>query len=221
MIAGLALGMMTGCNATEQSTASEQQSVSEKAQSKEESADMSTEQKTDYATFGGGCFWCVEAIYERIDGVSSAVSGYAGGESKNPTYKEVCSGTSGHAEVVRITYDPAKVKFETLLDVFFATHDPTTLNRQGNDVGTQYRSVIFCHDESQRNIATEKIKELTEKGTYSDPIVTQIEDDVPFYEAEDYHQDYFQLNPRQPYCQFVVAPKVKKFEKHKDELLGK
>lgn len=173
------------------------------------------------ATFGNGCFWCTEAIYERVEGVHSAVSGYAGGEVPNPTYEAVCTGSTGHAEVVQLTYDPEVVAYETLLDVFFSTHDPTTLNRQGNDVGTQYRSVIFAHSAAQKAAAKAKIEALEEAGTYDDPIVTQLEDEATFYPAKDYHQEYFARNPNQGYCRMVIAPKVKKFEQGLGSKVGK
>lgn len=165
------------------------------------------------ATLGAGCFWCVEAIFQQLQGVQSVVSGYAGGTVENPTYKQVCTGTSGHAEVVQITFDPAMISYEDLLYVFWRTHDPTTLNRQGVDVGTQYRSVIFYHSEAQK-AAAEKSKQETETSDlWQDPIVTEI---VPFhnvYPAEEYHQDYYRLNSNQPYCRFVIDPKVRKFKK--------
>jgi peptide-methionine (S)-S-oxide reductase len=160
------------------------------------------------ATFGAGCFWCVEAVFERLDGVESVISGYAGGRTPNPTYKEVCSGTTGHAEVAQITFDPSKVSFEQLLDLFWASHDPTTLNRQGADIGTQYRSVIFYHDDTQREAAF-RSKEKAAK-LFSDPIITEIVPLKQFHPAEQYHQDYFQNNSFAPYCQFVIAPKLKK-----------
>ena len=164
------------------------------------------------AIFGGGCFWCVEAVYDRLEGVTAVESGYAGGHVENPTYKQVCNGNTGHAEVVRVTYDPAKVSYGELLDVFFTVHDPTTLNRQGNDVGTQYRSVIFYTSEDQYREAKKKIEELTSARAWPDTIVTSVEPAGKFYVAEDYHQEYFANNGSQPYCQFVVAPKVKKFQ---------
>lgn len=165
------------------------------------------------ATFGAGCFWCVEAVFEELKGVSSVVSGYAGGERPNPTYKEVCSGKTGHAEVVQITYDPAVVSFEKLLSVFFKTHDPTTLNRQGNDIGTQYRSVIFYHSKDQQQTATRVIEELNKAGAFSNPIVTEVSAYTEMYEAEDYHQEYYANNGNQPYCRLVIAPKMEKFRK--------
>jgi peptide-methionine (S)-S-oxide reductase len=165
------------------------------------------------ATLGGGCFWCVEAVYSEAVGVTSVVSGYMGGRSANPTYEEVCSGRSGHVEVVEITFDPVVIGYRDVLEVFFATHDPTTLNRQGNDSGTQYRSVIFYHSPDQRATAEELIRELTAEKAFADPIVTAVEPATAFYPAEDYHQNYFENHPRQPYCTFVVAPKVQKFRK--------
>ena len=169
--------------------------------------------KLEVATFGAGCFWCVEAIFQRLDGVVKVESGYSGGHVKNPTYKEVCTGTTGHAEVCQITYNPKEISYEELLEVFWQTHDPTTLNRQGNDVGTQYRSVIFYHNENQKKLATEYKTKLEKEKVFDDPIVTQIEPYTNFYVAEDYHQNYFNENGSQPYCSFVIAPKVEKFKK--------
>jgi len=163
------------------------------------------------ATLGGGCFWCLEAVYSQLRGVSQAVSGYSGGHVQNPTYEQICSKTTGHAEVVQVTYEDTEVTFGDLLDIFFTIHDPTTLNRQGNDVGPQYRSAIFYHDEEQKRIAQEKIQEFS--ALWSDPIVTEITALDQFYPAENYHQNYFVNNPYQPYCQVVVAPKVAKFRK--------
>jgi peptide-methionine (S)-S-oxide reductase len=165
------------------------------------------------AILGGGCFWCVEAVYRETAGVNSVVSGYMGGRNANPTYQDVCSGATGHVEVVRVTYDPVQIGYRDVLEIFFATHDPTTLNRQGNDGGTQYRSVIFYNSPEQRAIAEELIRELTAEKHYADPIVTAIEPATEFYPAEDYHQQYFENHPYQPYCAFVVAPKVQKFRK--------
>jgi peptide-methionine (S)-S-oxide reductase len=164
-------------------------------------------------TLGGGCFWCLEAVFDQVSGVTEVQSGYAGGTVANPTYEAVCTGKTGHAEVVQITYDDAEILFSELLDVFFAIHDPTTLNRQGADVGTQYRSVIFTHDEQQAEAAKACMAELSARGEYSQPIVTQIEPYTTFYPAEPYHTDYFARNPQQPYCQAVVGPKVAKFRK--------
>ena len=169
--------------------------------------------ETKLATFGGGCFWCVEAVFQRLRGVVTVESGYAGGTVQNPTYKQVCTGTTGHAEVCKIRYDPAKVSFDGLLEVFWKTHDPTTLNRQGADEGTQYRSVIFYHDDQQRAQAEKRKQELNASGAWDAPIVTEISPLIKFYRAEDYHQNYFRTNPEQSYCQFVVRPKVEKFEK--------
>jgi peptide-methionine (S)-S-oxide reductase len=173
------------------------------------------------ATLAGGCFWCLEAVYDEIKGVHSVESGYAGGHVENPTYQQVCSGTTGHAEVVQVHFDPNIVSYRDLLNVFFAIHDPTTLNRQGADVGTQYRSAIFYHDEEQKRIAEELIRELNAQQIWDRPIVTQVEKLEKFYMAEDYHQEYFARNPYQPYCMAVVAPKVTKFRKHFLELLKK
>jgi peptide-methionine (S)-S-oxide reductase len=167
----------------------------------------------EIATLGGGCFWCVEAVYREAEGVTSVVSGYMGGAKPHPSYKEVCSGRSGHVEVAQIAFDPAVISYRDILGIFFATHDPTTLNRQGNDSGTQYRSVIFYHSPEQKATAEEVIRELTAEKVFDDPIVTAIEHAPEFYPAEDYHQQYFENNPSQPYCAFVVAPKVQKFRK--------
>ena len=165
------------------------------------------------ATLAGGCFWCLEAVYNELRGVESVVSGYAGGHDPDPTYEAVCSETTGHAEVVQIAFDPDMVSFRELLEVFFTIHDPTTLNRQGNDVGTRYRSAIYYHDEEQRLIAEEVIEEMTVAGLWDDPIVTEVTALDTFYEAEEYHQQYFEKNPFQPYCFVVVRPKVSKFRK--------
>jgi peptide-methionine (S)-S-oxide reductase len=177
-------------------------------------AEETAEPTTAVATLAGGCFWCTEAVFERMEGVQNVVSGYIGGQVPNPTYQAVCTGLTGHAEAVQITYDPGKAKFEDLLEVFFATHDPTTLNRQGADVGTQYRSAIFVHDEEQKQIAEAYIKQLNESPEFRRrKIVTTLEPLTKFYVAEEYHQDYFRLNPLAGYCQAVVRPKVMKFQK--------
>lgn len=168
---------------------------------------------TAVATFGAGCFWCVEAIFQDLNGVYSVESGYMGGEKKDPTYKEVCTGTTGHAEVCRIIYDPRLLTFKDLLEVFWQTHDPTTLNRQGNDAGTQYRSAIFYYSEDQKKESEFYKSELDKSGAFSDPIVTTLEPVDTFYPAEDYHQNYFNQNGDQPYCSFVIKPKVEKFKK--------
>ena len=165
------------------------------------------------ATLAGGCFWCLEAVYVELEGVGKVVSGYAGGAIPNPSYEQVCSGRTGHAEIVQVTFDPGVVTYEDLLGVFFTIHDPTTLNRQGNDVGTQYRSAIFYHDDEQKAAAEQAIREITDARIWSRPIVTEIVPLTDFYPAEAYHQDYFKNNPYQPYCQVVVAPKVAKFRK--------
>jgi peptide-methionine (S)-S-oxide reductase len=166
----------------------------------------------EVATLGGGCFWCLEAVYENVKGVKEVVSGYAGGHTENPDYRSVCSGATGHAEVVQITYDPSVVRFEDLLEIFWTIHDPTTLNRQGADVGTQYRSVIFYHDKEQKKIAEASRNEAQKR--FRDPIVTEIAPLTKFWPAEAYHQDYFRKNPDQGYCRAVVAPKVEKFKHH-------
>ena len=163
------------------------------------------------ATLAGGCFWCLEAVYVELEGVEKVVSGYAGGAIPNPSYEQVCSGRTGHAEIVQVTFDPGVVTYEDLLGVFFTIHDPTTLNRQGNDVGTQYRSAIFYHDDEQKAAAEQALREITDARIWSRPIVTEIVPLTDFYPAEAYHQDYFKNNPYQPYCQVVVAPKVAKF----------
>lgn len=178
---------------------------------------MSTEtngqQEPKVATLAGGCFWCLEAVYDELQGVKRVVSGYAGGDVPNPTYEQVCTGNTGHAEVVQIEYDPDVTSYRDLLEVFFTIHDPTQLNRQGADVGTQYRSAIFYHNEEQRQAAEEIIAELEAEEVYSKPIVTEVSPLGTFYPAEDYHQDYYVNNPTQPYCMVVVAPKLAKFRK--------
>jgi peptide-methionine (S)-S-oxide reductase len=175
----------------------------------------------EVAIIGGGCFWCIESIFDELKGVESVESGYCGGQIENPTYKQICTGSTGHAEVIRVTFDPTALSFRDLLGVFFAMHDPTTLNRQGHDAGTQYRSVIFCQSPTQRAEAEKLIKELDAAGLWPNPIVTEIADAQPFYLAEDYHQEYFRYNPNQPYCQAVVAPKVAKFRQKYLERLKK
>jgi peptide-methionine (S)-S-oxide reductase len=174
---------------------------------------MHSTSSQEVATLGGGCFWCLEAVFELLHGVHKVESGYSGGKSQAPNYNEVCTGLTGHAEVVQITFDPSVVSFRDILDVFFAIHDPTTLNRQGADVGTQYRSVIFYHTPEQRAIAEQRIAELTAERVWNAPIVTEIAPFQTFHRAEDYHQGYFRANPGQGYCQAVVSPKVAKFRK--------
>lgn len=173
----------------------------------------------EIATLGGGCFWCTEAVFQILNGVKSVQSGFSGGHVEAPSYKDVVTGTTGHAEVIHILFDPKAIAYEEILDVFFETHDPTTLNRQGADVGPQYRSAIYYHTESQRNKAVEKVAELEKANVYDAPIVTEITEFANFYEAEDYHTNYFELNGSQPYCQFVIRPKVDKFKKHFREKL--
>lgn len=166
----------------------------------------------EYATLGGGCFWCIEAIFEELKGVESAISGYSGGNVKNPSYREVTSGKTGHAEVIQIKYDPDQISYKQILEVFFHLHDPTTLNRQGADVGTQYRSVIFYQNEQQAKIAKEVFDQIDNSDLWKDPLVTEIKPLEEFYVAEDYHQDYFDNNPNQPYCAFVIGPKLNKLK---------
>ena len=174
---------------------------------------MATKTDSDTATFGAGCFWCVEAVFQQLKGVLSVESGYSGGHTKNPTYKEVCTGTTGHAETCRITYDPSMISFTELLEVFWKTHDPTTLNRQGGDIGTQYRSVIFYHNENQRRLAEEMKSELDAAHIWLDPLVTEILPFQEFFKAEAYHQEYYFQNSSQPYCSTVITPKIEKFRK--------
>jgi len=175
--------------------------------------------KTDTTTFGTGCFWCTEAVFQELKGVIKVTSGYSGGQVPHPTYEEVCSGTTGHAECLQIVYDPAVISFDELLEVFWESHDPTTLNRQGNDVGTQYRSAIFYHNEEQREKAEHYKAELIRNKAYDKPIVTEITPFKVFYPAENYHQDYYNLHGTQPYCRLVIRPKLEKFEKvFKDKL---
>ena len=173
----------------------------------------SDESATRLATFGAGCFWCVEAVYQQLDGVVSVASGYSGGKVDNPTYQQVCDGTTGHAEVCQIEFDPQQISYDQLLEVFWQTHDPTTLNQQGNDVGTQYRSVIFYHTDQQREQAQKRKEDLNEAGAWDTPIVTDIVPSTVFYKAEDYHQNYYRTNPNQGYCQAIIRPKVDKVRK--------
>jgi peptide-methionine (S)-S-oxide reductase len=173
----------------------------------------------ELATFGSGCFWCTEAVFDQLKGVKSVVSGYSGGRKENPTYEQVSSGNTGHAEVIQVTYDPAEISFTDLLRVFWQTHDPTTLNRQGHDVGTQYRSAVFYHNDMQRRLADEYKRQLDASGTFGAPIVTEITPFTKFFPAEKYHQEYFALNPGQRYCEYVIRPKVEKFRQEFAELL--
>lgn len=177
------------------------------------------DRKLEKATLGGGCFWCTEAVYKQLRGVIDVLPGYSGGHIKNPAYREVCTGTTGHAEVVQITFDPAVISFVQLLEVFFSVHDPTTLNRQGADTGTQYRSVVFYHTEEQKTEAEKMILEMENEKIFTSPVVTEVAPFTAFYPAEDYHRDYFARNGNQPYCRMVVAPKVAKFRSHFGELM--
>ena len=182
-------------------------------QGKSIKGNMEANQKYETVTLGAGCFWCVEAIYSRVNGVISVTSGYSGGHVENPTYNDVCTGTTGHAEVIQVVYDPAVIPLAKILEIYFKTHDPTTMNRQGADIGTQYRSVIFYRNEEQKKVAEEIKAMLDKSGIWKDPIITIIEPFKNFYKAESYHQDYFENNSKQPYCQMVINPKVEKFEK--------
>ncbi len=173
----------------------------------------------EIATFGNGCFWCTEAVFQELRGVEKVASGYSGGHIDNPTYEQVCSGTTGHAEVIQITFDAAVISYETLLKMFFATHDPTTLNRQGNDVGTQYRSAIFYHNDAQKIAAQKAINDLDNSTEWDNPIVTELSPFEEYYEAGDYHKNYFKLNGSEPYCSFVIKPKLNKFKKKFKSLL--
>jgi methionine-S-sulfoxide reductase len=177
--------------------------------------------RLEKATFGSGCFWCTEAVFQQLRGVKSVVSGYSGGEVEDPSYEQVCTGRTGHAEVVQMTYDPAEITFADLLKVFWQTHDPTTRNRQGHDVGTQYRSAVFYHDDNQRQIAEQYKHQLDAAGTFGAPIVTEITPLKNFFPAENYHRDYFRSNPAQSYCAFVIRPKVEKFAAQFADLLAK
>ena len=168
---------------------------------------------TDSLVIGGGCFWCLEAIFERVDGVTDVVSGYAGGNTIDPSYKEVCAGNTGHAEVIKVTYDPSKISYGALIEIFFNTHDPTTLNQQGNDIGTQYRSILLYADKNQKKIAKDFIAQIEKGGVYDTSIVTHVEALGKFYHAEISHQDYYKSNPQAPYCNFVIRPKIDKAKK--------
>lgn len=179
----------------------------------------STHLESEVITLGGGCFWCTEAVYDELKGVLSVESGYSGGQATNPTYKQVCAGTTGHAEVVQVTYDPQVISLKEILIVFFDVHDPTTLNRQGADEGTQYRSVIFYRTPEQKAVAEDVIHELTSAHVWNSPIVTEIAPFTSFYVAENYHQEYFQHNSSQPYCRIVISPKMKKFREHYRQML--
>lgn len=191
------------------------------AQQKEKPTKEIMKDGLSVATFGSGCFWCTEAVFQRVTGVEKVVSGYMGGKVKNPSYREVTTGLTGHAEVTQINYDPGKISFEELLEIFWGTHDPTTLNRQGADVGTQYRSVIFYHTDEQKKLSETYKKKLDASKAFDNPIVTEISPAAEFYAAEDYHQNYFNLNGSAPYCSYVIQPKLEKFKKVFAEKLKK
>jgi len=203
----LLAGVVIGCSSGSAQTTP----PSNKTQASEKNVNIDS--KEAMVTIAGGCFWCTEAVYEQMRGINDVVSGYIGGQMPNPDYKSVCSGTTGHAEAIEIYYDPAVVTFEEILEVFFKTHDPTTLNRQGADAGTQYRSAIFYHNDEEKKIAESYIKKLNESGEFGDPIVTTLEPASTFFAAEEYHQDYFRKNPYAGYCQAVVKNKVRKFQR--------
>lgn len=201
-----------------QSSCQSQEKKSNVASTKEP-IQMNVEKGMEVATFAGGCFWCTEAIFLEIKGVSKVVSGYIGGATVNPTYKDICTGTTGYAEAIQITFDPKLVSFGELLEMFFATHDPTTLNRQGNDVGTQYRSEVFYYSDEQKQLTTDYIALMTKEKTFSNPIVTKVSPASIFYEAEDYHQNYYNNNKTQSYCSYVITPKIEKLKKNYKEKL--
>lgn len=208
--------MSAGCHSAQNVSPKKEANMTTTLAAKDSSV-LASPGKTEVATLGGGCFWCVEAIYQDLKGVLKVESGYSGGHVDNPTYREVCSGLTGHAEVINVTFDPAVISFKEILEVFFTVHDPTTLNRQGADTGTQYRSAIFYHSPEQKTVA-ESVKQSMQ-AIWDDPIVTEITAFEKFYKAEDYHQNYFKDNPNQPYCSIVIAPKVKKFRQQYQEKL--
>lgn len=208
-----------GCGQSQHTVANNQQTTAANNQASTANNQPKMETKIEKATFGAGCFWCVETMFAQLKGVEKVESGYMGGSTKNPSYKQVCEGNTGHAEVVQITFNPELISYRELVDILFHVHDPTTLNRQGADVGTQYRSAVFYHDDAQKAIAEEVKKATEEAGLWSQPIVTEITAAATFYVAEDYHQNYFNLNPNQGYCQTVIAPKVAKFRaKYADKI---
>jgi len=214
LLAGtVGLAWLAGCGQHDARVRAQDREQAEEGRQVDAKQQQGQPEKTELATFGGGCFWCVEAVFEQLEGVSDVVSGYAGGHTENPTYQDVCTGLTGHAEVCQIRYDPEKISYTELLEVFFKTHDPTTLNRQGPDVGTQYRSVIFYHDEQQKALAEKLKRDLDAARAFPRPIVTEVAPFTKFFPAEDYHQDYFRNNPTQSYCRAVVGPKVSKFRK--------
>lgn len=215
IITFLSFFVFASCN-NAQTTTTSTEIKSEKTENK---TTMSTNANYEVATLGGGCYWCIEAVFQRLEGVEKVESGFSGGQVKNPTYREVCTGATGHAEVIQITFDTTKISFEEILKVFFTMHDPTTLNRQGNDVGTQYRSAVFYHNDAQEKAAKEIIAELNKTKAYPTPIVTEVSKFDVFYKAEDYHQNYYNDNSEEGYCRYVIQPKIEKFEKvFKDRL---
>jgi peptide-methionine (S)-S-oxide reductase len=211
----VAMLAMTGCMKNGSSSTAE----SAKTTSESTTAMPVNDPRYRLATFAGGCFWCIETIFDELKGVDKVVSGYSGGKTENPTYEEVCSGRTGHAEVIEITFDPAVISYKQLVEIFFYVHDPTTMNQQGADKGTQYRSAIFYHSDEQKKIAEEVIKETEASGLWDDPIVTEVTMFDKFYSAEDYHQDYYVNNKEKSYCSIVIAPKVQKFYKKYQHLL--
>jgi peptide-methionine (S)-S-oxide reductase len=202
--------LLTGISCNRQNTEDNTVMTKGPTESPDSLSDQSTAARTEVATFGAGCFWCVEAVFLQLEGVTTVESGYCGGTIENPTYEQICTGTTGHAEVCQIRYDPSKITFDELLEVFWKTHDPTTRNRQGNDMGPQYRSVVFYHDDRQKTLAEERKRQLDAAGIWQDPIVTEISPYTKFYKAEEYHQQYYDRNPEAGYCQFIIRPKVDK-----------
>jgi len=210
-VLGLALSLVTTSADEKGDETPEKSAPAKKTMKKEKDAKAESPEKLETATLGGGCFWCIEAVFEEIDGVADAVSGYMGGHVDNPTYEQICTKTTGHAEVVQLTYDPEKISFAEVLEIFWQIHDPTTMNRQGYDVGPQYRSAIFYHSPEQKNAAEESIKKLNESGLYEDPAVTEVTEAATFWVAEVEHQDYYRINKSaNPYCRAVILPKMKK-----------
>ena len=220
LAAVVSVGMLlagTSCN--QQNSEDDTVMTTEPMEQPDASSGQSATNETEVATLGAGCFWCVEAVFLQLEGVLSVESGYCGGRIENPTYEQICTGTTGHAEVCQIRYDPAKITFDELLEVFWKTHDPTTRNQQGNDVGPQYRSAVFYHDDGQKTFAVERKRQLDAAGIWQDPIVTEINPYAKFYKAEDYHQQYYNRNAEAGYCQFIIRPKVEKVrEVFKDKL---
>lgn len=218
---GFLFAILSSLGCGEKSASSDTTPLEDTSLERKEIVEKSMDGKNEFklATFGSGCFWCNQAIFKRLEGVEEVVAGYSGGTVENPTYEQVCTGTTGHAESIQITYDPAKISYDELLEVFWKTHDPTTRNRQGYDVGPQYRSVIFYHDAEQKRLAESYKKKLKEEGIWDRPIVTEIEPFTKFWPAESYHQDYYDKNPSQSYCTVVITPKIEKFSKvFKDRL---